>query len=146
MCGKKEPPRRTQVAAIPEARHVELAVRMLVTGLYLFPVVEIHIFQRLECDGNALFAILSTTWRMMSNGNVSEARQLYIPSCIFCRPADIAASFPGTFKEIEAEMSSGAAFVAPAPVMPTKSITPKQSFSLIVTSVFIVVRKISFQT
>ena len=50
--------RRTQVAAIPEARHVELAVRMLVTGLYLFPVVEIHIFQRLECDGNALFAIL----------------------------------------------------------------------------------------
>ena len=51
--------RRTQVAAIPEARHVELAVRMLVTGLYLFPVVEIHIFQRLECDGNALFAILA---------------------------------------------------------------------------------------
>ena len=31
---------------------------MLVTGLYLFPVVEIHIFQRFQCDSNTLFAIL----------------------------------------------------------------------------------------
>ena len=86
---------------------------------------------------------LSTTWRMMSNGNASEARQLYIPSCIFCKASGYClASFPGTFKEIEAEMSSGAAFVAPAPVMPTKSITPKNNlFSLIVTSVLLLLEK-----
>ena len=81
---------------------------------------------------------------MMSNGNFSEARQLYIPSCIFCKASGYClASFPGTFKEIEAEMSSGAAFAAPAPVMPVKSIIPKNNlFSLIVTSVLLLLENI----
>ena len=39
-------------------------------------------------------------------------------------------------------MSSGATFAAPAPVMPAKSITPKNNlFSLIVTSVLLLLEK-----
>ena len=77
-------------------------------------------------------------WYRRNLRSPKEAPSFHTSDSWLVREDRLSTPLTAAFKEIEAEMSSGAAFAAPAPVMPTKSITPKNNlFSLIVTSVLL---------
>ena len=48
---------RTKILAVPEAGHVELAIRMPVSGFYLFTIVEINSIEGFDDNVDTLLAI-----------------------------------------------------------------------------------------